>query len=105
MEKESMDIRLPVAGGGTVCATNCDRIAANLFVYGEDAEPIVRSAAFIYGNKDAGDVVGTAEIWLHGAKIGESPLVLTHKIEVPVKKELFITGIIRFFRRIFLKKD
>ncbi len=104
-EKESMDIKLPVAGGGTVTATNCDRVAANLINYTGGAQTVVRSAAFIYGNKEVGDVVGTAEFWCDGVKIGQSPLVLKEKIEVPVKKELFITGIIRFFRRIFLKKD
>ncbi len=104
-EKESMNISLPVAGGGTTFATNCNTITANLFNYEGGAEVKIRSSAFIYGNKDVGDVVGTAEIWLQGVKMGESPLVLKEKIEVPVKKELFITGIIRFFRRIFLKKD
>lgn len=103
-EKESMNISLAIAGGGSVRATNCDAIGANLFENSEKVQTVLRTTPFVYGNKDAGDVVGTAELWLYNVKIGESPLVLCNKIEVPVKKELFISGIIRFFRRIFLKK-
>lgn len=104
-EKESFSVNLPVAGGGTICAVNCNKVTANLFEYGGGVRTRVLAGPFVYGNKKAGDVVGTVEFWYENAKIAESPLTITAPITVDAKKELFITRIIRFFRRIFLKKD
>ena len=84
---------------------NDNEVTAELFEYDGTVETKVFSAPFVYGNKGYGAVVGTVEYWYHGTKIGESPLVLMESVEVPVKKELFITRIFRFFRRLFLKKD
>ena len=103
-EKASYFVELPLAGGGTVRAYNCDKVTANLFAYNGGAEARVQAGPFIYGNKEAGDVAGTVEYWYQGVKISESPLILEQAVEVPVKKELFITRIFRFFRRLFLKK-
>lgn len=104
-EKESFSVDLPLAGGGTVRAVNCDKVTANLFQYDGSAETRVLAGPFIYGNKETGDVAGTVEYWYQGVKISESPLVLLESVEVPVKKELFMTRIFRFFRRLFLKKQ
>lgn len=104
-EKAGFSTDLPIAGGGTVRAVNGDEVTAHLFEYDGGASVRVLSSPFIYGNKAAGSVVGTAEFWYHGTKIGESPLVLAETVEVQVKKELFITRIFRFFHRLFLKND
>ena len=104
-ETEKFSIRLPVAGGGEAVAKNCDKVTARLFDTSEKIIKRVQANGFIYGEKSAGDVVGTVEYWLGSYKIGESPLVLEAPIEVSVKKELFIGRIIRFFRRILLKKE
>lgn len=104
-EKESFSVELPLAGGGTVRAVNCDKVTADLFQYDGTAEACVMAGPFIYGNKQIGDVAGTVEYRYQGVKIGESPLILLESVEVPVKKELFITRIFRFFRRLFLKKQ
>lgn len=103
-EQESLTLQLPLAGGGSALATNCDSVTAELFDYDGSAECKIIAGTYVYGNKKAGAVVGTAEYWYKGVKIGESPLVLKQSVEVPVKKELFITRIFLFFRRIFLKK-
>ena len=102
-EKEEFRTELPVAGGGRVFAVNSSAVEARVFQYDETAVPLVLSAPFVYGNKEAGAVVGTVEFWYHDTKIGESPLVLCEPVTVQLKKELFITRIFRFFRRIFLK--
>ncbi len=104
-EKESFSVSLPLAGGGTVNAVNCDKVCGNLFQYDGSIETKVLAGPFVYGNREAGDVAGTVEFWYRGVKISESPLVLTEAVEVPIKKELFITRIFRFFRRLFLKKQ
>ena len=104
-EKETYSIELNVAGGGSVRAVNCDKMSARLFSYDGTAEPTAIAAEFIYGNKSVGDVVGTVEYWYYGVKICESPLVLIEDITVETKKELFVTRIFRFFRRLFLKND
>ncbi len=104
-EVGDFSVRLRVAGGGEVIAANCNKVSARLFDSGENIIKKVKASGFIYGNKDAGDVVGTVEYWYGPCKISESPLVLEQSIEAPVKKELFITGIIRFFRRLLLKKE
>ena len=103
--KEEFSVQLPLAGNGTVTAVNRDSIAVGLFRYDGSAAVRVLGGPFVYGNKDAGAVVGTVEYWYKKVKIWESPLVLTDKIRVEPKKELFITRIIRFFRRLFLKKS
>lgn len=105
VEKGAFTVSLPVAGGGSVRAVNADDVSATLFQYDGSVESRVISAPFLYGNKEVGDVVGTVEFWYQRTKIGESPLVLEEPIQLPVKKELFITRIFRFFRRIFLKKE
>ncbi len=105
VEKGAFTADLPVAGGGTVRAVNSDAVVAALFQYEGGAETKVLAGPFIYGNRDAGDVTGTVEYWYQGTKIGESPLVLQESVELPVKKQLFLTRIFRFFRRIFLKKE
>lgn len=102
-EKEGFRTELPVAGGGRVSVINSAAVTVPLFQYDETAESRVISSSFVYGNKQAGAVVGTVEFWYYGTKIGESPLVLCEAVTVQVKKELFITRIFRFFRRIFLK--
>ena len=104
-EKESFSVSLPLAGGGTVNAVNCDKVCGNLFQYDGSIETKVLAGPFVYGNREAGDVAGTVEFWYRGVKISESPLVLTEAVEAPIKKELFITRIFRFFRRLFLKKQ
>lgn len=104
-EKASLAVQLPLAGGGTTVATNCDAVISELFSYDGSAECRILAGGYIYGNKQAGAVVGSVEYWYRGVKIGESPLVLQQSVEVPVKKELFITRLFRFFRRIFLKKQ
>lgn len=104
-EKEAFSVDLPIAGGGYVQAVNCNKVTANLFQYNGGAETKVLSNGLLYGNKEIGDVAGTVEFWYQGVKISESPLVLRQSIEVPVKKELFLTRIIRFFRRLFLKNE
>ncbi len=104
-EKGGFSVSLPVAGGGSVRAVNTDEVSANLFEYDGAIEKQVLSAPFLYGNKAVGSVVGTVEFWYRETKVGESPLVLEEAIQLPVKKELFITRIFRFFRRIFLKKE
>ena len=98
-------VSLPVAGGGEVVAKNCNKVTAKVFEGNEVVQKTIKAERFIYGNKQVGDVVGTVEYWYGSYKISESPLILEQGIEVPVKKELFITGIIRFFRRLLLKKD
>ncbi len=103
-EKGGFSFDLPCAGGGTVRAVNSDFVAAELFQNYEDISSSVVAGPMIYGNKEIGDVVGTVEFRLNGVKIGESPLVLEESVTMPVKKELFITRLFRFFRRIFLKK-
>lgn len=104
IETGAFSVALPVAGGGTVSAVNCDPVRSNLFQYDGSAEARVVAGPFLYGNRDAGDVVGTVQYWYQGILLGESPLVLLQSIEMPVKKELFITRIFRFFRQLFLKK-
>lgn len=104
-EAGAFSVSLRVAGGGEVTAKNCDKVTAKLFESNEKIQKKVKADYFIYGNKQAGDVVGTVEYWCNSYKISESPLLLEQSIEQPMKKELFITGIIRFFRRILLKKD
>ncbi len=104
-EKESFTVDLPVAGGGCARAVNCNKVTANLFQYNGGAEAKVLTNGLLYGNKEIGDVAGTVEFWYQGVKISESPLVLRQSIEVPIKKELFLTRIIRFFRRLFLKNE
>ncbi len=105
IEKGAFSTELRVAGGGSVTAVNCDKISTSLYLYDGTVETTVLAGPFIYADKEVGDIVGTVECWYKGVKIGESPLVLTDKIQAVVKKELFITRIIRFFRRIFLKKE
>lgn len=99
------EAEIPLAGTGNITVTNSNSVDAMFF----EEKPIVLSKVFagpfIYGNKEKGDVVGTVEFWFDGAKVGESPLVIDRKIETPVKKELFISRIIRFFRGLFLKKQ
>ncbi len=102
-EKGSFATDLPVAGGGTVRAVNSSAVTAALFQYDGNVSARVLSGPFIYGNKEAGAVVGTVEFWYRQTKLGESPLISAAPIEVTIKKELFITRIFRFFRRIFLK--
>lgn len=102
-EKNCFYTDLPVAGGGTVRAYNCDRVTANLFAYDGTVKTVVKAGPFVYGNKAAGDVAGTVEYWYRDVKISESPLLLEQAVETPLKKELFITRIFRFFRRLFLK--
>lgn len=104
-EKGGFSVSLPVAGGGTVQAVNADEVSVPLFEYDGSVEKRVLSAPFLYGNKAVGAVAGTVEFWYRETKIGESPLVLAEAICLPVKKELFITRIFRFFHRIFLKKE
>ncbi len=104
-ERNSFQISLPRADGGSVTVTNCDTVAAYLFQYDGNIEKRVLGGPFVYGNKGAGDVVGTVEYWFRGAKVGESPLVLCEAVQTPIKKELFIARIFRFFRRLFLKKE
>lgn len=104
-EAGAFSVRLRVAGGGEVVAKNCNKVSAQLVGASEDISKQVKADCFLYGNKEVGDVVGTVEYWCGPCKISESPLVLEQSIETPIKKELFITGIIRFFRRILLKKD
>lgn len=104
-EAGAFSIPLFVAGGGEVIAKNCNKVTAKFFEGNEKVQKKVKADRFIYGNKQIGDVVGTIEYWCGSYKISECPLVLEQGIEVPVKKELFITGIIRFFRRLLLKKD
>lgn len=102
-EKESFFVDLPVAGGGTAVATNCNKVTGYLFCRDGAIETVVKAGVFVYGNKEVGDVVGTVEYWYNGAKLSESPLVLTQKVQVPLKKELLITRLFRFFRGLFLK--
>ena len=104
-EKGEFSLEMKVAGGGTVLATNCDKVTANLFMVPESIQKKVLADSFLYGNKEIGDVAGTVEYWFNKTKIGESPLVLEQSIEISVKKDLFISRIIRFFRRLLLKKD
>ncbi len=104
-KKGEVTAQLTVAGGGSVGVCNADEVSAIAFSPFDGVEQIIKAPAFIYGNKQTGAVVGTVEFWYKGVKIAESPLVLTAPIETVVKKELFITRIFRFFRRIFLKKD
>ncbi len=104
-EAGAFSVRLRVAGGGQGTAINCNKVSARFFDSNEKVLKKVKANGFIYGNKDAGDVVGTVEYWCGPCKISESPLVLEQSIKTPVKKELFITGIIRFFRRLLLKKE
>ena len=103
-EKGGLVVELPLAGGGTALAYNADRVTAQLIQYDGNCTTKLLTSHFIYGNKEINDVVGTVEFWAYDTKIGESPLLLSQPIECPVKKELFITRIFRFFRRIFLKK-
>ena len=102
-EQASYSTELTIAGGGTVRASNCNKVTANLFAYDGAIDVRVKAPGFIYGNKAVGDVVGTVEYWYHDVKVSESPLVLEQAITVEVRKELFITRIFRFFRRLFLK--
>ena len=104
-EAGDFSVRLRVAGGGEGIATNCNKVCAKLFDAEKNVSKKVIADNFIYGNKESGDVVGTVEYWCGPCKISESPLVLTEPIETEVKKDLFITGIIRFFRRLLLKKE
>lgn len=103
-EKAAFSLEMKVAGGGTVFAKNCDKVTAKLFKKPDSIQKKVIADRFLYGNKEIGDVVGTVEYWCNEAKIGESPLVLEQPIQLPIKKELFISRIIRFFRRLLLKK-
>ncbi len=102
-EKGAVSVKLPVAGGGIVSAINNDAVTARLFQYDGSAETRVIAPSFLYGEKATGAVVGTVEFWYRGMRIGESPLVLTEPIEVSVQKDLFISRIFRFFRRLILK--
>ncbi len=102
-DKEAFGVNLNIAGGGLARAVNCDQVTFNFFAYDGSVERRVVASPFIYGNKEAGDVVGTVEYWYQDVKIAESPLVLEQAVEVTVKKELFISRIFRFFRRLFLK--
>ncbi len=104
-EAGEFSVRLRVAGGGETVVKNCNKVTAKLFEGNEKIQKKIKAEPFLYGNKQAGDVVGTVEYWCGLHKISESPLVLEQSIEAPVKKELFITGIIRFFRRLLLKKE
>ncbi len=104
-EKSSFSVELPLAGKGTVSAFNSDRVVAKVFKHRQSVTAKVLAGPFVYGNKEKGAVVGTVEFWCCDTKIGESPLIIAQKIETPVKKELFITRIIRFFRGLFLKKN
>lgn len=104
-EKGAFSVELPVAGGGKVRAVNGTSVTASLFQYDGTVEKRVLSPSFLYGKKEAGAVVGTVEFWYRDAKIGESPLILTDPIEVPVRKDLFISRLFRFFRRIILKNQ
>jgi D-alanyl-D-alanine carboxypeptidase len=104
-EKEGLKIPMVIAGGGSAIATNCDKVLTYSFADQLAVETVVLGENFIYGNKEAGDVVGTVKFFCNEVEVGQSPLVLCQEIQVPIKKELFITRIIRFFRRFFLKND
>lgn len=97
-------IDLQKAGGGKVAAYNSNLVCANLFPDSGEVERIVLAPHFLYGDQKAGDVVGMVEYRIGGFLIGESALVLRSDITEPVKKELFISRIFRFFRQLFLKK-
>lgn len=98
-------VELPVAGGGCVVARNSHSIITNLFQNKGEAEKEIHAPQLIYGNQRAGDVVGRIEYRMDGVLIGESPLVLEKDLSTPLKKELFLNRIFRFFRQLFLKKD
>ena len=103
-EKGAFKADLPVASGGTIVVSNSQKVEAKVFSYDQSAETMILADHLIYANKQAGQVAGIVEFWYQGTKIAQSPLVFEENLEIPLKKELFITRIFRFFRQIFLKK-
>ncbi len=101
-KKGSVQCAMNIAGGGSVFAVNADDVTARVFKCKKPERHIIADK-IVYGNKEAGDVVGSVEFYCCGNKIGESPLVLEEDITAVVKKELFISRIFRLFRRLFLK--
>ena len=103
-EAGTFAVDLRIAGGGLARVSNCHKVEATLPSYDGTVEIRTVAPTFVYPNKEVGYVVGTVEYWYHDAKIGESPLVLEQEIQVEMKKELFLSRIFQFFRRLFLKK-
>ncbi len=62
-EAGALSVRLRVAGGGESIATNCNKASAKLFDVNKNVSKKIKADYFIYGNKEAGDVVGTVEYW------------------------------------------
>lgn len=103
-EHNGFSVSLAVAGGGTAVVKNYGRVVAKVIKSDKKIDKYVLAQPYIYGNKEPGTVVGTVEYRMNDIIVGQSPLVLAEKIEVKMKKELFVTRIFRFFRHLFLKK-
>ncbi len=103
MEAYSFSTPLKTPYGYDVTVENSHRISVLMFREPEGVETVLSVPPFIYGNKEENAVAGTVILSLNDLILGESPLVLTEEISVPIKKDLFISRLFRFFRRLFLK--
>ncbi len=105
LEPYDFSVSLKTPYGSSVEAVNADRVSAFVFEGKSDIERLVYAQPLTYGNKEKGAVAGTIYFCSGDTVLGESTLVLNEEIIIPIEKDLFISRIFRFFRRLFLKNS
>ncbi len=105
LEPNSYSVPLKTPGGEKVEAVNIHQVSVKIFEGKTQMERHIYADPFLYGDKEKGAVAGTVVFCSNGVILGESPMVLKSEITVPIEKDLLISRIFRFFRRLFLKNQ
>lgn len=95
---------LKAAGGSTVTAANTSDVGGIYIDKNYDFESVtskVYAEHIVYAPKQKGDIVGKVCYYCNGELIGQSDLALEEDLIVEVKRNLFITRIINFFKGLF----
>ncbi|MBQ8605612.1 MAG: D-alanyl-D-alanine carboxypeptidase [Clostridia bacterium] len=103
-KKGEISVSLPTPDGKTVTAKNADEITC-VVIDGKLPRKTTLADNFVYAPSSAGDIVGEVVFDTEYGTVANAYLYLTDRVEAPLKKELFLSGIIRFIRNIFKWKN
>lgn len=96
------EIKLPLKtpDGSVVYAQN-KKSASCIVIDGNLPQKSIIADKFVYAPKNVGDTVGKVSFQVDGREVAGAELCLVQAIEAPIRKELFITVIIKFIRNLF----